>query len=109
MYAGASWPEFRDMRTGPAVVRRGFAARMVPLYVGEPGAVDRLYGLLVSDNYFTALGVRPAAGRFFRPDEVARPGDAPVAVISHRLWQSNSRAAPRCCRAPSGSTAASSR
>ena len=50
----------------------------MPLYVGEPGQVERAYGLLVSDNYFSALGLRPALGRFFRPDEVARPGGEPV-------------------------------
>jgi predicted permease len=94
LYAGASWPEFVDMRKGLRSFDAVFAARMVPLYVGDPGAVDRLYGLLVSDNYFTALGVRPAAGRFFLPDEVARPGDAPVAVISHRLWQSKLAGSP---------------
>ena len=94
MYAGASWPEFLDMREGLRSFDAVFAARMAPLYVGEPGSVERLYGLLVSDNYFAALGVQPAIGRFFRPDEVARPGDAPVAVISHRLWQSRFMGSP---------------
>jgi len=28
---------------------------MVPLYVGETGSVERVFGLLVSDNYFAAL------------------------------------------------------
>lgn len=41
----------------------------------------------VSGNYFNVLGVRPALGRFFTEEESRGPGAAPVAVISHALWQ----------------------
>jgi predicted permease len=41
----------------------------------------------VSGNYFDVLKVKPALGRTFSPDEDDRPGAAPVAVISHGLWQ----------------------
>ncbi len=63
------------------------AFRMIPLYVGEPGRVERSAGLLVSDNYFSSLGLTPALGRFLRPEEVDKPGTAPVVVISHQYWQ----------------------
>ena len=33
------------------------------------------------------LGVRPALGRFFLPEEDRTPGTHPVVVISHGLWQ----------------------
>src|SRR5205085_6608076 len=42
---------------------------------------------LVSDNYFSALGLTPALGRFLRPDEVEEPGTAAVVVISFDYWQ----------------------
>ena len=42
---------------------------------------------LVSGNYFDVLGTPPTAGRFFRPDEYAAAGSAPVAVISYGFWQ----------------------
>ena len=87
LYTGASWPEYRDLRAGLRSFEHVFAARMAPLYVGEPGAVERVFGLLVSDNYFSALGLEPALGRFFTPEEVSDGGREPVAVISHRLWQ----------------------
>jgi hypothetical protein len=86
MYPGASWPEFEDLRRSVQSFDGLIAARMAPLYVGPAGAVERVFGLLVSDNYFPALGVRPIIGRFFRPEEVTG-GGAPVAVISYRLWQ----------------------
>ncbi|MEO8594026.1 MAG: ADOP family duplicated permease [Candidatus Solibacter sp.] len=46
----------------------------------------RVFGHLVSPEYFTTLGVEPAMGRFFRPD-LEKEGTAPVAVVSERLWR----------------------
>jgi ABC-type antimicrobial peptide transport system permease subunit len=94
IYPGASWLEYRDLRERLRSLREILAFRMVPLYVGETGRVERMYGLLVSDNYFSALGLRPVLGRFLRSDEVARPGGDPVVVISHGLWQARFGGAP---------------
>lgn len=93
-YPGASWLEYRDMRENLRSFESLFAARMVPVYIGDTGAVERLFGLLVSDDYFPALGVTPAIGRFFRPDEAAAPGGPAIAVISHRLWQTRFGGSP---------------
>ena len=41
---------------------------------------------LVSGNYFSVLGVKPFAGRLLRPED-DRESAAPVAVISHAVWQ----------------------
>ncbi len=87
MYPGASWLEYQDLRRMLRSFPDLFASRMVPLYVGQEGQVERLFGLLVSDNYFSALGVQPALGRFLRADEAAQPGREPVVVISYGLWQ----------------------
>ena len=57
----------------------------VPLGRGE--GARSIGGLLVSANYFSMLGLRPAIGRFFREDEDAEPMGAPVAVLSHGFWQ----------------------
>lgn len=86
-YPGLSWPEYRDLQERLRSFRELLAFRMVPLYLGETGQVERAFGLLVSDNYFPALGLQPAVGRFLRPEEVARAGSEPVAVISYGLWQ----------------------
>lgn len=40
----------------------------------------------VSAGFFRVLGVEPALGRGFRPEEDL-PGGPPVAVLSHALWQ----------------------
>jgi predicted permease len=86
-YPGASWREYQDLHDRLPSLPDLLASRMVPLNVGESGRVERTFGLLVSGNYFSALGVQPALGRFIGPDEVARPGGDPVVVISHSFWQ----------------------
>jgi predicted permease len=84
-YPGASWLEFQDYRERLQSFESLLATRMVPFNVGEASSNERMYGQLVSDSYFTTLGLRPAAGRFFRSDEVSRSTDAAVLVISHGL------------------------
>ena len=67
---------------------------MAPLNVGEAGRTERTYAQLVSGNFFSALGLRPAAGRFIRADEVERPGAEPVVVLSHDYWQTHYAGSP---------------
>jgi hypothetical protein len=42
---------------------------------------------LVSGEFFPLLGLRPAIGRVFTPEEDRVRGANPVAVISHTFWQ----------------------
>jgi predicted permease len=86
-YPGVSWPEYRDLKERLAIFPELIAHRMAPFTLGDPGRSVRIYGMLVSGNYFSALGMRPALGRFFRPDDAMRPGGEPVAVVSHDFWQ----------------------
>ncbi|MEX2049104.1 MAG: ABC transporter permease [Gemmatimonadota bacterium] len=55
--------------------------------------VERLTGARLSPGMLAGLGVAPFRGRHFLPDEEER-GAAPVAVISHRLWQTRFASAP---------------
>jgi predicted permease len=86
-YAGVAWAEYGDLRERLTTFGELIAFRMTPAYVGETGRAERAYALLVSGNYFSALGLRPVAGRFLAPDEVAHPGGAPVVVVSYDYWQ----------------------
>src|SRR5687768_10795968 len=51
------------------------------------GSSDLVVGELVSDNYFSSLGIRPAVGRTFAPDEVSALSASAFAVISDRFWK----------------------
>jgi len=85
-YPGVSWLEYRDLRERLHLLADPLAFRMVSLNVGESGRTERTFAQLVSGNYFSALGLQPALGRFLRPDEAERPGTEPVVVISHEYW-----------------------
>jgi predicted permease len=93
-YPGLSWLEYRDLGQRLSSMPELIAFRMAPFYIGEPGRIERTYGQLVSGNYFSALHLHPALGRFLRPNEADRPGTEPVAVISYSLWQSRYAGAP---------------
>src|SRR5262249_45852865 len=63
-----------------ALSNKGWPANL--LGRGEP---ERLQGYKISANVFPLLGVIPAAGRGFFPEE-DRPGSDHVVLISHELW-----------------------
>jgi putative ABC transport system permease protein len=56
--------------------------------VGQSGAghPERISATSATGNLFSVLGVPPALGRSFLPDE-ERPGAAPVCIPSDGLWQ----------------------
>jgi predicted permease len=73
----------------------GIAACMfAPMSLTGKGKPERVWGMVASANYFDVLGVRPVMGRGFLPSEDEKPGGAPVAVISYRLWQTHFGANP---------------
>ena len=93
-YPGASWLEYRALQTQVPALRDIVAFQMVPFNVGEKGRTERTFGQLVSGNYFSALGLKPAIGRFIRPEEAEQPGTEPVLVISYDYWQTRFGGAP---------------
>lgn len=83
-----SFKDFLDYRAETSVLSDaiGYVPRPATLSVG--GSSERITLELVTDNYFSMLGVRPAVGRLIQPDEGRAPGDAPVVVLSYTYWQS---------------------
>ena len=67
-----------------AVVARGGVERLT---VGLEGGGEPAVGELVSGNFFAALGLTPAAGRFFTADDDRVAGAHPVVVLGHAYWQ----------------------
>jgi predicted permease len=92
-FPGASWIEYGDYRERLRSFESLLAFRAMPFNIGEAASNERMYGQLVSANFFSALGLTPAAGRFFRQDEVERSSSAPALVISHGLARARYTAA----------------
>src|SRR5262245_26839127 len=55
---------------------------------------------VVSENYFSVLGVNPLLGRFFLPDEDRVPGRSPVVVLSHSFWRRRFNGDAHCVGQP---------
>ena len=83
-----SYPNLRDFRERNSVLTdvAGYSPPL-PLALTTGQEPQRVFAQLVTGNYFDVLGVRPAAGRFFAPEEDRTPGTHPVAVIGYGLWQ----------------------
>lgn len=51
------------------------------------GSLEELRARLVSENYFSTLGVKPLVGRTFTREDEKGPGSDPYAVISYAYWK----------------------
>ena len=83
-----SWPDYLDAKARVHTVDLT-AGTMTALSLGDGAHPERVWGMMVSSNYFDTLGLRPAAGRFFQADEDQTPGGHPVIVLGHHLWQTH--------------------
>ena len=98
-WTNVSYPYFeryRDQRetvaAATALLRLvSFAVALTP---DKNQRAARIYGHLVSPEYFSTLGVAPAAGRFFSA-ETEKPGMPPVVVVSDRFWRRQLGADPQ--------------
>ncbi|HEY7180947.1 MAG TPA: ABC transporter permease, partial [Blastocatellia bacterium] len=88
---GADFLEWRDQAKDFEQIAAYFSRTADLTGSGEPA---RLGAGFVSADLFATLGVAPALGRAFTPDE-DKPGGAPVVILSHGLWQRRFGADPQ--------------
>ena len=87
-FASSSPPNLRDLQErGKDVFQDVASWTYVPLSISAEGKSQRLFGEMVSANYFSVLGATAARGRLFVADEDRNPGTHPVVVLSHATWQ----------------------
>ncbi|MCA1591405.1 MAG: ABC transporter permease [Acidobacteria bacterium] len=86
-YNVSSYPDYVDYRDKNEVLSDLVAYSGINVSLNTDDQPEQISGLIVTGNYFDALGVRAALGRTFLPDEDRTPGARPVAVIGHALWQ----------------------
>jgi predicted permease len=82
-----AYPDFQDLGQAETPIKAlaGWKLRDGSLTTADGS--ERVRVMYVSADYFRVLGVVPARGRDFLPSEDVRPGEHPVAVVSHDLWQ----------------------
>ena len=83
-----SYPNYADIRDRMTTVSGVFAHLIepTPMSLGGSGDAERVYGALVSGNYFSILGTLPASGRLLRPEDDRVGAGNPVTVLSYDLW-----------------------
>jgi putative ABC transport system permease protein len=84
--AYSSHPDFTDLRNQSQSFERMAAVRSGGWTLTGDGDAERLPGARVSAEFFPMLGVKPALGRVFRPEE-DRPGAERVVMLHHKVWQ----------------------
>jgi predicted permease len=86
-----SYPTYRDIRDQNSVFSGLLAHDESVVGFGEKGNFRRAIVDIVSSNYFSVLGVAPAYGRSFLPEEEKPGARQRVAVVSYSYWQKQSR------------------
>jgi predicted permease len=86
-----SYPTYRDIREQNTVFSDVLAHNLAMVGLGPKGETRRAFAGLVSSNYFSVLGVRPAQGRTFTAEEETPGRAAPVAIVSHNYWVKQGR------------------
>jgi putative ABC transport system permease protein len=96
-----SYPDYAAFRDRATTVA-GLAAHYstAPLFVTVGGSAKEVNGAVVSSNYFPLLGLQPALGRFFHPDEDRVPDRDRVAVIGHDFWRAWFAGSPAAVGSP---------
>jgi predicted permease len=82
-----SYPMYEDLRKQNQVFSGMLCVYSIPLSVSFEGRNERTAGEVVSGTYFPLLGIRPALGRLFTPEEDRKASGAPLAVIDFNYWQ----------------------
>lgn len=87
LFTAFSYPNYEDLRDRNDVLAGLIGYRFAPLSVSRDGVNRKMWGYLVSGNYFEVLGVKARVGRVITPDDDRLAGAHPVTVISHRYWR----------------------
>jgi predicted permease len=82
-----SYPLYQDLQKKAEPLAEVLCRRIVPASVSVDNQTERVDAELVSGNYFSMLGVKPALGRVFNSQEDDQVYEGhPVVVLSYGYW-----------------------
>jgi predicted permease len=92
----ASYPMYQDFQQKAPAFSYVFCRYLTSLSISFDNQTERVSSELVSGNYFDALGVKPALGRVFSPQEDDRVYKGhPSVVLSHDYWTTRFNGDPK--------------
>ncbi len=91
-----SYPIYRDFQQKAAPLAEVLCRRLLNASMSVDNQTERVDAELVSGNYFTMLGVKPAVGRVFSSEEDDRVYMGhPVVVLSYDYWSTRFAGDPK--------------
>ena len=82
-----SYPLYQDLQQKAEPLQEVLCRRLVPASVSVDNQTERVDAEMVSGNFFTMLGVKPALGRVFSSEEDDRIYQGhPVVVLGYDYW-----------------------
>jgi putative ABC transport system permease protein len=82
-----SYPAYEALRDGNTSFEKLAAWGGIGASLNSDDETDLVAGAIVSGEFFDTLGIHAERGRLISSSDDVTPGAHPVAVISHRLWQ----------------------
>jgi predicted permease len=89
-----SFPDYADLRDHTQAFSGLLAYHDDYMSITGIGKPERIYGALVSANYFDVLGIRPRLGRFLLTDPRAESAGQSEVVLNYDLWRNQFAADP---------------
>ncbi len=87
-YSPFSWPNYIDLKEQARSFEAVATGTSWPFHLAGAGEVpERVWGELVTADYFSTLGIEMALGRDFRPEEGKEIGGQAVLLLSWGCWQ----------------------
>jgi len=82
-----SYPLYQDLQQRAEPLSEVVCRRLVPASLSVDNQTERVTAEMVSGNYFSMLGVKPAIGRVFNSEEDDRVFSGhPVVVLGYDFW-----------------------
>ena len=85
----SSYLDFRDYSAQNQVFSGMIGFELVPVNMSWNGRQqdERVWGEIVTENYFEVLGLSAESGRLFRSSDNKGPSGDPYIILSHNFWE----------------------